>query len=70
MNRKTTSATQFSASAIVNRPVGGMWKKLNAAALTRLVATPSHAPQTIEIRSTPIRKTTPSDTDGAISPSG
>ena len=28
--RKTSSATQFSASAIVNRPVGGMWKKLKA----------------------------------------
>jgi hypothetical protein len=24
--RKTTSATQFSLSAIVKRPVGGMWK--------------------------------------------
>ena len=40
--RKTTSATQFSESAIVNRPVGGMWKKLKASALATAVATPSH----------------------------
>ena len=32
---------------MVKRPVGGMWKKLKAAALRTLVATPSHAPQTV-----------------------
>ena len=53
--RKTTSATQFSASSIVKRPVGGMWKKLNASALTTLVPTPSAAPQTIATISTPSR---------------
>jgi hypothetical protein len=42
--RNTSSATQFSASAIVNCPVGGMWKKLNAAAAATLVARPSHSP--------------------------
>ncbi len=68
--RNTTSATQFSASAIVRRPVGGMWKKLNATALTRLVAMPSGAPQTIETSSTPSRYTTPSDTGAATSLSG
>ena len=43
--RKVTSATQFSPSAIVNRPVGGMWKKLKASALTTEVASPIHRPQ-------------------------
>ena len=36
--KNTTSATQFSPPAIVNRPVGGMWKKLNASALSSAVA--------------------------------
>ena len=34
------SATRFSPSAIVKRPVGGMWKKLNASALATLVREP------------------------------
>ena len=42
--RNTTSATQFSPSAIVNWPVGGMWKKLNAAAAAKPVASPSSRP--------------------------
>ena len=41
--KKTTSATQFSPSAIVKRPVGGMWKKLNASALASAVAAPEPA---------------------------
>ena len=43
--RNTTSATQFSPSAIVNWPVGGMWKKLNAAALRTAVPSPIQTPQ-------------------------
>ena len=53
--RNTTSATQFSLSAIVKRPVGGRWKKLKASADPTAVATPSHAPQTVEITSTATR---------------
>ena len=36
--RNTASATQFSPSAMVSRPVGGMWKKLNATAPRHAVA--------------------------------
>ncbi len=39
------SATQFRLSEIVKRPVGGRWKKLNAAALSSEVARPSASPQ-------------------------
>ena len=43
--KKTTSATQFSPPVIVKRPVGGMWKKLNASALaTRRREAEPHAP--------------------------
>ena len=49
--KKATRATQFSSSAIVNWPVGGIWKKLKASALARQVANPSRNPQTIEITS-------------------
>ena len=35
-------------SAIVKRPVGGMWKKLNASALATAVASPSPRPQKVE----------------------
>ena len=42
---KIASATQCSPSAIVNSPVGGIWKKLNAAALSNAVSSPSHNPQ-------------------------
>ena len=68
--RNTTSATQFSASAIVNRPVGGMWKKLNASAAATLVARPSHSPQSVETSRTASRYRTPSETGSAISSSG
>ena len=53
--RKITSAIQFSPSAIVKRPVGGMWKKLKASALARLVAIPSHTPHTVDTSNTPSR---------------
>ena len=53
--RKTTSATQFSPSRIVNRPVGGMWKKLKASALARAVATPRAQPQIEDTSSTATR---------------
>ena len=53
--KKTASATQFSPSAIVKRPVGGMWKKLKASALTTAVASASHAPQTVATTSTTSR---------------
>ena len=43
--RNTTSPSQFSLSAIVKRPVGGMWKKLNASALSTAVASPIQRPQ-------------------------
>ena len=46
--RKTPSATQFPSLATVKRPVGGRWKKLNAAALATAVATPNHIPHRIE----------------------
>ena len=53
--RKIASATQFWPSAIVKRPVGGRWKKLNAAALAMLVADPSRSPHTVETSSTASR---------------
>ena len=53
--RKTTSATQFSPSRIVKRPVGGMWKKLKAARSPTAVAMPSQAPQSEETSSTATR---------------
>ena len=43
--RKTTSATQFSPVGDREPPVGGMWKKLNARALSTAVARPIHRPQ-------------------------
>ncbi len=36
----------------MNRPTGGRWKKLNAAALSTAVATPSQAPQVTDTTST------------------
>ena len=53
--KKTPSATQFSPSEIVKRPVGGMWKKLKASALARAVAAPSQPPQSEETSSTATR---------------
>ena len=53
--KKTASATQFSPSAIVKRPVGGMWKKLNASAPPTAVTIPSHAPQIVATSSTASR---------------
>ena len=50
--KKTASATQFSPSAIVKRPVGGMWKKLKAAALRTAVSNPAHRPQKLDTNST------------------
>ena len=38
-------ATQLRPSTIVNSPVGGMWKKLNAAALSSDVSSPRAMPQ-------------------------
>ena len=55
VTKKTTSATQFSPSEIVKRPVGGMWKKLNASALATAVATPSQPPQSDDTSSTATR---------------
>ena len=43
-SRNASSATQLRSSAIVKRPTGGRWKKLNAAALANAVNTPSPAP--------------------------
>ena len=68
--RNATSATQLLESLIVNCPTGGRWKKLNAAALSTAVATPSHAPQMTDTTSTASRYTTPSDTTGATCLSG
>jgi hypothetical protein len=65
--RNATSATQFSASAIVKRPLGGRWKKLKASAAATLVSSPSRSPQTVETSSTTRRYSTPSETGGAIS---
>ena len=48
VTRKAASATQFRESAIVKRPTGGMWKKLNARALSSAVSSPSRRPQKIE----------------------
>ena len=45
-------ATQLLEPLIVNPPTGGRWKKLNAAALTTAVATPSQTPQVSETTST------------------
>ena len=53
--RNTPSATQFWPIAIVNRPVGGMWKKLNASALATDVTAPRTLPHAVETRSTPMR---------------
>ena len=53
--RKTPSATQCAESSIISRPVGGMWKKLNAAALSRLVSRPIASPQYTATSSTASR---------------
>ena len=42
---KAASATQLRESEIVNLPTGGRWKKLNAAALSSEVPSPSEIPQ-------------------------
>ena len=68
--RNTARATQFSASAIVKRPVGGMWKKLKQAAAATLVASPSQRPHSVETSSTASRYSTPSETGEAICSSG
>ena len=54
----------------MNRPVGGMWKKLKASAAATLVARPSRRPQNVETSRTASRYSTPSETGGAISLSG
>ena len=46
------SATQLRLSEIVKRPVGGRWKKLNAAALSSEVTSPSASPQYADTSST------------------
>ena len=43
--RNTPAPPSSRRSAIVKRPVGGMWKKLNASALSSDVARPSQRPQ-------------------------
>ncbi len=48
VTKNAASATQLRESAMVNRPVGGMWKKLKAAALTSAVNSPQRRPQKIE----------------------
>ena len=48
VTKKAASATQFRESAIVNCPIGGRWKKLNAAALASAVSKPRRSPQKIE----------------------
>jgi hypothetical protein len=53
--RKTASATQFSPWATHRRPVGGMWKKLNATALATAVARPSQMPHADATSSTATR---------------
>src|SRR5205807_177832 len=65
-----TSATQSRPSATVKCPTGGMWKKLNARALTSDVSRPSRSPQRTETRTTAGRYTTPSETPGATPFSG
>ena len=50
--RNTPRATQFCSSPIVSRPVGGMWKKLNASALATAVPIPSLKPQKVDASST------------------
>ncbi len=59
------SATQLRLSAIVNRPVGGRWKKLNAAALSSEVPSPRASPQYADTSRTAGRYTTLSETTGA-----
>ena len=68
--KKTASATQFSPSAIVRRPVGGRWKKLNVSAPRSAVATANAAPQYVATSSTPSRYTTLSEMSAATSLSG
>ena len=48
-------AIQLRLSATVKRPTGGMWKKLNAAALRTAVAMPSQAPQNADTITTASR---------------
>src|ERR1019366_8448705 len=59
--KNAPNATQLRLSATVNRPTGGRWKKLNAAAPNTDIATPNHKPQYAETITTPNRYTTPSD---------
>src|ERR687887_121262 len=65
--RKTPSAIQLPPSAMLNAPVGSIWKKLNAAAARTLVTSPGHSPQLLETSSTGSRKTTPVEIGGANS---
>ena len=66
----TASATQFCASLIVKRPVGGRWNQLNARAPRIAVAVPSSAPHPTDTTRTATRYTTTSAVTGAISFSG
>ena len=50
--RKTPNANQFSPSAMVKPPVGGMWKKLNASALSSAVSRPNQRPKMLDTNST------------------
>ena len=43
--KNTASANQCSPSRMVKPPVGGMWKKFQAAALISAVSRPSQSPQ-------------------------
>ena len=50
--KNIANPTQFSPSAIENRPSGGRWKKLNAAALNTAVSRPNQRPQPLETNKT------------------
>ncbi len=53
--RKTASASQFSPSATVKRPVGGMWNQFQASALPTAVSKPRPSPQRLDTSSTASR---------------
>ena len=53
--RRRSARPSSRRSAIVKRPVGGMWKKLNASALATAVASASQTPQTEATTSTTTR---------------
>jgi hypothetical protein len=59
VSRNVKSATQFSGSAIVNRPIGGRKKKLKQSIATTDTAADTRKPEVVAVPRTTVRSRKP-----------